>query len=163
VGITRKNIKDAGLPSFIKISLQDASKNITPCTEAAGLIVTNPPYGKRIGQVQLLRTLYHRFGQQLKVNFNGWTVAIITTEQELAKSLGLRAFRKNTLFNGALKSVLYQYRIDSRKPQHAIDRDHEVDNNSDKSDVAATSLSLGPQASEPQSSATKASRHQSTP
>ncbi len=159
VGITRKNIKDAGLPSFIKISLQDASKNLTPCTEAAGLIVTNPPYGKRIGQVQLLRTLYHRFGQQLKANFNGWTVAIITTEQELAKSLGLRAFRKNTLFNGALKSVLYQYRIDSRKPQHAIDSDRELDNNSEKSDVAATSLSSGPQASGPQSSATKASEH----
>ncbi len=115
VGIARKNIKDAELPSFIKISLQDATKNVTPCTETVGLMVTNPPYGKRIGQVQLLRTLYHRFGQQLKANFNGWTVAIITTEQELAKSLGLRAFRKNTLFNGALKSVLYQYKIRSQK------------------------------------------------
>jgi 23S rRNA (guanine2445-N2)-methyltransferase / 23S rRNA (guanine2069-N7)-methyltransferase len=116
VGLTRKNIKDAGLPSFIKISLQDASKNLTPCTEVAGLLVSNPPYGKRIGQVQLLRTLYHRFGQQLKVNFDGWTVGIITTEQELAKSLGLRAFRKNTLFNGALKSVFYQYKINSQNP-----------------------------------------------
>jgi len=115
VGIARKNIKDAELPSFIKISLQDATKNVTPCTETVGLMVTNTPYGKRIGQVQLLRTLYHRFGQQLKANFNGWTVAIITTEQELAKSLGLRAFRKNTLFNGALKSVLYQYKIRSQK------------------------------------------------
>ena len=114
VGITRKNIKNAGLPSFIKISLQDASKNLNPCTEGAGLIVTNPPYGKRIGQVQLLRTLYHRFGQQLKANFDGWTVGIITTEQELAKSLGLRAFRKNTLFNGALKSIFYQYKINSQ-------------------------------------------------
>ena len=116
VGLTRKNIKDAGLPSFIKISLQDASTNLTPCAEGAGLIVSNPPYGKRIGQVQLLRTLYHRFGQQLKANFDGWTVGIITTEQELAKSLGLRAFRKNTLFNGALKSVFYQYKINSQNP-----------------------------------------------
>ncbi len=113
VGIARNNIKNAELPSFIKISLQDATKNLTPSTEAVGLVVTNPPYGKRIGQVQMLRTLYHRFGQQLKANFDGWTVAIITTEQELAKSLGLRAFRKNTLFNGALKSVLYQYKIRS--------------------------------------------------
>jgi len=113
VGISRKNIKDAGLPSFIKISLQNASKNLTPCAETAGLLVSNPPYGKRIAQVQMLRTLYHRFGQQLKIHLDGWTVAIITTEQELAKSLGLRAFRKNTLFNGALKSVLYQYKIRS--------------------------------------------------
>ena len=157
VGISRKNIKDAGLPSFIKISLQDASKNLTPCTEAAGLLVSNPPYGKRIGQVQLLRTLYHRFGQQLKANFNGWTVAIITTEQELAKSLGLRAFRKNTLFNGALKSVLYQYRIDSHRPKHAIEINHEVDNNSEKNDVIVTSQSSGAQASGPQSTAPRSS------
>ncbi len=116
--ITRKNIKSAGLSaellSTIKISLRDASKDLTPDTETAGLLVTNPPYGKRIGQVQLLRTLYHRFGQQLKAHFNGWTAVIITTEQELAKSLGLRAFRKNTLYNGALKSVLYQYKVRSQ-------------------------------------------------
>ena len=113
VGIARKNIKDAGLPSFIKITLQDATSDLKPDTEEQGLIVTNPPYGKRIGQVQLLRTLYHRFGQQLKANFNGWVAVIITTEQELAKSIGMRAFRKNTLFNGALTSILYQYKINS--------------------------------------------------
>jgi 23S rRNA (guanine2445-N2)-methyltransferase / 23S rRNA (guanine2069-N7)-methyltransferase len=152
VGISRKNIKDAGLPSFIKISLQDASKNLTPCTEGAGLIVTNPPYGKRIGQVQLLRTLYHRFGQQLKANFNGWTLVIITTEQELAKSLGLRAFRKNTLFNGPLKSVLYQYRIDSHRPKHAINSVHEAGDNSGKDDAVVASQSSGAQASGVQAS-----------
>ena len=113
VGIARNNIKDAGLPSFIKISLQDASSDLKPYTEEQGLIVTNPPYGKRIGQVQLLRTLYHRFGQQLKANFNGWTAVVITTEQELARSIAMRAFRKNALFNGALKSTLYQYKINS--------------------------------------------------
>jgi len=116
VGIARNNIRDAGLPSFIKISLQDATNDLMPHTEEQGLIVTNPPYGKRIGQVQLLRTLYHRFGQQLKANFNGWVAIIITTEQELAKSIGMRAFRKNTLLNGALKSVLYQYKINSGSP-----------------------------------------------
>jgi len=122
VGIARQNISRAGLSSVVKVTLQDATENLKPCSErikkgAEGLIVTNPPYGKRIGQVQLLRTLYHRFGMQLKAGFDGWTAVIITSEQELAKSLGLRAFRKNTLFNGALKSVLYQYRINSLKPK----------------------------------------------
>jgi 23S rRNA (guanine2445-N2)-methyltransferase / 23S rRNA (guanine2069-N7)-methyltransferase len=113
IGIARKNIALAGLSNVIKIFLQDATDNLKPCSEQKGLIVTNPPYGKRIGQLQLLRTLYYRFGKQLKNNFNGWTVVVITSEQELARSIGLRAFRKNTLFNGAIKSVLYQYRIDS--------------------------------------------------
>ena len=122
VGVARLNIKAAGLESVAKVFLRDASKDITPYSEKPGLIVTNPPYGKRIGQVQMLRTLYHRFGQQLKMHFNGWTAVIITSEDELAKSIGLRAFRKNTLFNGALKSTLYQYRIDSHKPEQ-VERD----------------------------------------
>ncbi|MBE9560583.1 MAG: bifunctional 23S rRNA (guanine(2069)-N(7))-methyltransferase RlmK/23S rRNA (guanine(2445)-N(2))-methyltransferase RlmL [Proteobacteria bacterium] len=152
VGIARTNIKAAGLESVIKVFLQDASKDITPYTEKQGLIVTNPPYGKRIGQVQLLRTLYHRFGLQLKKNFDGWTAVIITSEQELAKSIGLRAFRKNTLFNGALKSVLYQYKIDSRRPGRADDAATEIegDDKADgkESDVKAAAHSPGQQTSE---------------
>lgn len=116
VGIARNNIKAANLSSLIKVSLHDATENLTPFTEITGLVITNPPYGKRIGQVQILRTLYHRFGQQLKANFNGWTAVIITSEQELANSIAMRAFRKNTLFNGAIKSTLYQYHIDSIGP-----------------------------------------------
>ena len=113
VGIARANIREAGLSSLIKVSLQDATQDLKPFTKEHGLLVTNPPYGKRIGQVQVLRTLYHRFGEQLKAGFDGWTAVIITSEPELARSIGLRAFRKNTLYNGALKSVLYQYRINS--------------------------------------------------
>ncbi|MBE9564885.1 MAG: bifunctional 23S rRNA (guanine(2069)-N(7))-methyltransferase RlmK/23S rRNA (guanine(2445)-N(2))-methyltransferase RlmL, partial [Proteobacteria bacterium] len=116
VGIARANVKAAGLSELIKISLHDATDNLRPYTDKAGLLITNPPYGKRIGQVQILRTLYHRFGQQLKANFNGWTAVIITSEAELAKSIAMRAFRKNILFNGALKSTLYQYHIDSIGP-----------------------------------------------
>jgi 23S rRNA (guanine2445-N2)-methyltransferase / 23S rRNA (guanine2069-N7)-methyltransferase len=111
--VARKNINNAGLSTLIKTFVQDATDNLIPCTEENGLIVTNPPYGKRIGQVQLLRILYHRFGVQLKSHFDGWTAVIITSEADLAKSIGLRAFHKNTLYNGALKSVLYQYHISS--------------------------------------------------
>ena len=109
------NIKAAGLSSLIRLFVQDATDNLKPCSDDPGLLITNPPYGKRIGQVQLLRSLYHRFGMQLKSYFNGWTAVIITSESELAKSIGLRAFHKNTLYNGPLKSVLYQYRINTSK------------------------------------------------
>ncbi|MDT8282844.1 MAG: bifunctional 23S rRNA (guanine(2069)-N(7))-methyltransferase RlmK/23S rRNA (guanine(2445)-N(2))-methyltransferase RlmL [Gammaproteobacteria bacterium] len=125
VGIARNNIDAAGMSAMIKVSLQDATHDLFKnmdfrCQRTPGLIVTNPPYGKRIGQVQLLRTLYHRFGAQLKSDFNGWTAVIITSEEELAKSIGLRAFRKNMLFNGALKSVLYQYRINESVGQASV-------------------------------------------
>jgi 23S rRNA (guanine2069-N7)-methyltransferase / 23S rRNA (guanine2445-N2)-methyltransferase len=134
VDIATKNINAAGLSSVIKVSVQDATVSLYPEVDGksvnqTGLIVTNPPYGKRIGQMQLLRTTYHRFGKQLKANFNGWTAVIITSEQELAKSLGLRAFRKNTLYNGAIKSVLYQYHINSTvKPDSDVVQKPAADN-----------------------------------
>ncbi len=131
VGITRKNILRAELPPSIKVSLQDATENLLPPTGRKGLIISNPPYGKRIGQVQLLRTMYYRFGKQLKANFSGWTAVIITSEKELARSIGLRAFRKNTLFNGAIISILYQYRIDS-EPENINDDLSPVENVWDK-------------------------------
>ena len=141
VGTARTNIAKAGFSSYIKVSLQDATDNLSSCSDKAtggkpGLLITNPPYGKRIGQLQLLRTLYYRLGLQLKKNFYGWTVAIITSEQELAQSLGLRAFRKNTLFNGALQAVLYQYRIDSVKPK-IIDNEADEKRSDQLSDSAA--------------------------
>lgn len=144
VGIARANIQNAGLPSTIKVSMHDATIDLMPFTKVVGLIVTNPPYGKRIGQVQILRTLYHRFGVQLKLNFNGWVAVIITTEQELAASMGLRAFRKNTLFNGALISVLYQYKLNSHMVQpHRQDDNEEMtaENTTISSEVTAPSIS----------------------
>ena len=132
IEVARKNINNAGLSTVIKTFVQDATENLLPCTEEKGLIVTNPPYGKRIGQVQLLRILYHRFGTQLKSHFDGWTAVIITSEADLAKSIGLRAFHKNTLYNGAIKSVLYQYRISpphDRTAEHKTDADDDTDVN----------------------------------
>jgi len=166
VGIARTNIKAAGQDSVIKVYLRDASKDITAYTKKHGLIVSNPPYGKRIGQVQMLRTLYHRFGTQLKANFNGWTAVIITSEQELAKSIGLRAFRKNTLFNGALKSVLYQYRIDAIGPSSAAASKHREQaagtaesNTTDTTTDTTTAWTEKPSESLPASSTMQASEH----
>ena len=126
VGAARKNIEAAGLSSVIRVSKHDATESLSANTAGlsgnSGLIITNPPYGKRIGDVQQLRTLYHRFGKQLKAGFDGWTVSIITSEPELAKSLGLRAFKKNTLYNGPLKSTLYQYKINGR-PERVLSKE----------------------------------------
>lgn len=145
VGIARKNIVEAGLESVIKVSLQDATQDLKPCSDIAtsgkkGLLITNPPYGKRIGSVELLRTLYYRFGAQLKSNFFGWTAVLITSEKVLAQSLGMRTFRKNTLFNGALISILYQYRIDS-SPTKKVDDSSDTTTLSNEVEVVASKKS----------------------
>ena len=84
VGAARRNIVAAGFESVIRVYLHDATeplkKSIRKYLEhGSGLIVCNPPYGKRLGEQQVLRSVYMRFGKQLRKEFPGWTVAVITS------------------------------------------------------------------------------------
>jgi len=109
--IARENIHAAGLDSMIEIKQADSVDVVRDLPDVTGLIVTNPPYGKRIGESKQLKSLYLELGRKLKSRFPGWNVALFTASHELAKFFGLRAHHKNTLYNGPLKCTLYQYRI----------------------------------------------------
>ncbi|UCB56157.1 MAG: bifunctional 23S rRNA (guanine(2069)-N(7))-methyltransferase RlmK/23S rRNA (guanine(2445)-N(2))-methyltransferase RlmL [Thiotrichales bacterium] len=113
-GIARSNIKAAGFEGMIEIRQADSVKVISDMKEP-GLIVANPPYGKRIGEIKELKQLYLDLGKNLKNAFPGWDVALFTASHELAKFFGLRAHHKNTLYNGPLKCTLYQYHIRAGK------------------------------------------------
>ncbi len=109
--IARENIHAAGLDSIIEIKQADSVDVVRDLPDVTGLIVTNPPYGKRIGESKQLKSLYLELGRKLKTRFPGWNIALFTASHELAKFFGLRAHHKNTLYNGPLKCTLYQYRI----------------------------------------------------
>ncbi len=113
--IARENIHAAELDSMIEIKQADSVDVVKDLPDVTGLIVTNPPYGKRIGESKQLKSLYLDLGRKLKTRFPGWTVALFTASHELAKFFGLRAHHKNTLYNGPLKCTLYQYRIRDTK------------------------------------------------
>ena len=53
----------------------------------AGWLVTNPPYGVRVGDSAPLRNLYEAFGKVLRERFDGWTVAMLSTGGELESRL----------------------------------------------------------------------------
>lgn len=55
----------------------------------AGLVMVNPPYGRRIGNRKLLCALYGALGQVLKARFSGWRVGLVTSEDGLARATGL--------------------------------------------------------------------------
>ena len=110
-GFARENIHAAGLDNMIEIKQADSLDVVRDLADTTGLIVTNPPYGKRIGESKQLKSLYLDLGRSLKTGFPGWDVALFTASHELAKFFGLRAHHKNTLYNGPLKCTLYQYRI----------------------------------------------------
>jgi 23S rRNA (guanine2445-N2)-methyltransferase / 23S rRNA (guanine2069-N7)-methyltransferase len=114
-GIARENIEAAGFEGMIEIKQADSVDVVSGLFETTGLIVTNPPYGKRIGEDKQLKSLYLDLGRKVKSGFPGWNVALFTASHELAKFFGLRAHHKNTLYNGPLKCSLYHYKIRESK------------------------------------------------
>lgn len=109
----RINIANAGVEDLVDVQCRDLS-GLTPPTHRQfnnALIVTNPPYGERLGEVEELTQLYHHFGMRLKERFSGWRLAMITSNPKLAGNMRLRADKKYRLRNGALEAELLLYRL----------------------------------------------------
>jgi len=78
---------------------------------AAGVLVVNPPYGERLGEVDALKPLYREIGDVLKRCFQGWNGYVFTGSPELAKCVGLKASRRFVLYNGAMECRLLKYEL----------------------------------------------------
>ena len=77
----------------------------------SGLLVTNPPYGVRLGEKEQLAEFYPKLGDALKQKFSGWTAFIFSGDPELPRLIRLKPSRKTVLYNGALECRLYEYRM----------------------------------------------------
>ena len=73
---------------------------------APGLVICNPPYGERLGEVEALKPTYAALGDALRRGFIGWRAALITNNEDLGRATGMRADRKYVLWNGALECTL---------------------------------------------------------
>lgn len=111
------------------VTLQQGDVLQLPAPAEAGLLVTNPPYGHRMGEVETLKTFYPQFGDHLKKHFSGWTVQIFTADMKLPGLLRLAPSRRVPLFNGAIECRLFEFRMvagSHRKPrpqeQPSLDR-----------------------------------------
>ncbi len=76
-----------------------------------GTLITNPPYGIRLGNIDDVKILYKELGDFLKTNCKGTSAFIYTGDPALRKSIGLRTSKRIPLVNGKLEGVLFQ--IDS--------------------------------------------------
>lgn len=108
VEIARRNIKNAGLAKYIDLQVKPLSK----WEEApeAGVLITNPPYGERIGSEDM-EGLYNLIGNKLKFVFKGYTAWIISYKKEYFDAIGLASSSKTPLLNGELECELREYVI----------------------------------------------------
>ncbi|HXZ47547.1 MAG TPA: THUMP domain-containing protein [Usitatibacter sp.] len=105
----RRNLREAGLEAAVSLKQANLLELAPPC--AAGMIVTNPPYGVRLGEKERLAAFYPQLGDVLKRKFAGWTAFIFSGDPELARLVRLHPSRRTVLFNGALECRLYEYRM----------------------------------------------------
>ena len=92
----------------------------TPIAEK-GLLIGNPPYGERLSDATQLIPLYQQLGHVLHVHYQGWHAAILTSNPMLAKTMGLRASKQYTLYNGALECKLYCLTIEAENQLRTFD------------------------------------------
>ncbi len=83
----------------------------------AGLVVSNPPYGERIGADSGLPELYSELGRVLRERFQGWQAAILTGNAPLARNLGVYARRTHRFFNGTIECRLLRFDLDAAHEQ----------------------------------------------
>ncbi len=102
----RENVERAGLGGRIalaRVSLADARPPDSAATEPRGLVVTNPPYGARLGEAGELGLLYEQLGDVLRRRFTGWTAWVLSGNRALDGRIGLKPRRRHVVFNGPIE------------------------------------------------------------
>jgi putative N6-adenine-specific DNA methylase len=105
----RANFLAAGLENVVSLKRADVLDITVPAK--AGIIVTNPPYGVRLGEQQGLAEFYPKLGDVLKKQFSGWRAYLLSADMRLPKLIRLAASKRTPLFNGALECRLFEYKL----------------------------------------------------
>lgn len=124
----RANIAAARMDRYIQvkqsaisdIDLQVALAEFSGVSPIAkGLMVSNPPYGHRLGEQEQLSGLYQSIGELWFKQAQGWDTALFTGNHNLGFSTGFRSWRQHKLYNGSIECQLQRYKIDERSRMRA--------------------------------------------
>jgi len=102
----RANAKAAGVAEYINFAVADVASIKLP--GEYGVVITNPPYGQRLGDEKGLHRIYDALKQLLPKDTT-WSAYIITSNEEFESYFGRKANAKRKLFNGATKTDYFQY------------------------------------------------------
>lgn len=105
IAIARANLQRAGLAGLVEAMPADIL-DVRPGAQA-GLIVSNPPYGIRLDELDQLAAWYPLLGDWLKAHFSGWTACLFSGDLRLGKLIRLSPKRRTPLYNGSLACRLF--------------------------------------------------------
>ena len=119
IEIARINADKAGVGDLIHFQTRDVAQ--LSHRKKYGFIITNPPYGERIGDKSQLYSLYRTLGQRYKA-LDDWSMYMITSFEEAQDAIGKKADKNRKIYNGMLKTYFYQYM--GAKPPRRKDREN---------------------------------------
>lgn len=105
----RDNARLAGVGDFVEFAVCDFSETEVP--EGPGIVMLNPEYGERLGEVKELESVYKGIGDFFKAKCGGKGGFIFTASPILAKRVGLRTRRRRIFFSAKLECRLLEYEL----------------------------------------------------
>lgn len=106
IKIAQANAEEAGLADSIVFKQLQLSDFTTD--KEYGVIVANPPYGERLGEEESVHKLYREMGETYRP-LKTWSKYILTSDLEFEKYYKAKATKKRKLYNGSLRTDLFQY------------------------------------------------------
>ena len=116
INIAQENSFEAGLGDLIQYKQMQVRDITTP--KEYGVIVGNPPYGERLGEKPAVEQMYKEMGQAFS-KLDTWSIYIMTSNENFEQFYGKPATKKRKLFNGFIRTDLYQYW--GKRPPRAIE------------------------------------------
>ncbi|MGX6961280.1 THUMP domain-containing class I SAM-dependent RNA methyltransferase [Vagococcus xieshaowenii] len=119
IQVAKKNAQEAGLANSITFKQMQLSDFTTD--KEYGVIIANPPYGERLGEEASVHKLYKQMGDVYRP-LDTWSKYILTSDLEFEKYYGERATKKRKLYNGAIRTDLFQFwgKRPPRKPRETV-------------------------------------------
>jgi putative N6-adenine-specific DNA methylase len=105
----RQNAKTAGVEQLIEFDVCDFAETKVP--EGDGIVVINPEYGLRLGELEQLEKDYKRIGDFYKNKCAGYTGYLLCGNKQLSGKIGLKASRRMVFYNGKIECRLLKYEL----------------------------------------------------
>ena len=103
----KENAIEAGVGDCIRFINADMAR--IKASKPSGIIITNPPYGERIGEQKQIAAIYSKYKKFFAEN-PSWSMFMVTTDKDIeAKVFGRKADRRRKLYNGRLEVCYYQF------------------------------------------------------
>ncbi|MFW6279182.1 MAG: THUMP domain-containing class I SAM-dependent RNA methyltransferase, partial [Bacillota bacterium] len=106
IGIARFHARQADVLEYIHFQEKDFSDFDT--SRKYGYVITNPPYGERLGEKEDVEELYQLMGEKL-LPLETWSYYILSAHSKFEKHFGKKASKRRKLYNGGIECQYYQY------------------------------------------------------